>query len=276
MLKTKTKKEFLAGYNLEWSIVDKPSSPVGRVVKGVVVSRDGYLSPMTTGVLAQLLNLQFPFTDTITCEKCNTDASTLQAAHAKGALVHVAFDQAGINLWDYNPQSKPGWVDDYEQWGSLEACIEGWRKLVEVLLKRSWISETPATLSVEDVTTTLKHHRKTWLGLRSESLSVTPDQARLFIAFCDTSGLLDVGDPGPGGDLFGDSLQFASEADVFLKLAASLTKMHFSQPERPEGWEGAIQGFSTRCYGCTVAANPVLNSLIQPLSPSLPLKSERA
>jgi hypothetical protein len=268
----KSRKEYLAGYNLEWNIVDEPSSPSGRAVKGVVVSRDGYLSPMTTGALALLLNLQFPFTDTVKCEKCNTDASTLEAAHAKGALVHLAFDQAGINLWDYSPQGKPSWVDDYEQWGSLEVCIEGWRKLAEILLKRSWASETPATLSVKDVTTTLKHRRKTWLGLRSESLSVSPDQARLFIAFCDTSGLFDVGDPGPGGDLFGDSLQIASEADVWLKMAAFLTKRHFSRPERPEGWEGAIQGFSIRCFSCTIAANPVLNSHIQPLTASLPRK----
>ena len=271
----KTKQEFLAGYNLEWNLADEPSSPGGRVVKGVVVSRDGYLSPMTTGVLALLLNLQLPFTDIVTCEKCNTDASTLEAAHAKGALVQVAFEQAGINLWDYSPQSKPGWVDAYEQWGSLEVCIEGWRKLAEVILKRSWASEAPTTLSVEDITTTLKHHRKTWLGLRSESLSVTPDQARLFIAFCDTSGLLDAGDPGPGGGLFGDSLQYASEANVWVKVSALLTKMHFSRPERPEGWEGAIQGFGVRCYDCAIAANPVLNTLIQPLTASLALKSEK-
>lgn len=262
---TKSKKEFLAGYDLVWGFEDTPNYLGGQGSLFIGVSRDGSPIPRFLGVLAILFNLQFPFTDTITCECCKRDASTLDAAHAKGALVRVAFDQAGINLWDGKTLSPPSWSEE-KGFDYLYLCIDAWSKLTKLLLDRSWNSGAPAALSIKDVATYLQHHERSWFGLRTEQKYVTPDQARLFISTCKTYGLLNEADPGPGGELFGNSLKLPADADVLTKAYASMVKSRFSRPIRPANWRGAVQGFSTRCYDCTVAANPILQSRIQPLS----------
>jgi hypothetical protein len=252
----KNRDVFLSGFDLVWTVVDEPNYLGGEKSLAVAVSHNRNTSSFDKEALTQFYKMGFPFTPTIYCNDCKRNQNTVDALCAKIALVEVAFEQAGIDLWDGTDDSKPFWVDHDRPFGRLHLSIGAWSALTQALLEQSWTVGTPAKVSVSLLMDSVKHHASGFLGLFKGFQVLTSRQAQSFINYCYASGLFEAGDPGPGGSLFENSLELGPTGHPLAIAHAFMWKYQFTRPERPHGWTDAIQGFGLRCYDCSLAANP--------------------
>lgn len=252
---------FLSGFDLVWTLVDKPNYLGGEKSWKIAVSHNGN-RVMSMDGLVQRFRLGFPLTETIRCNVCQRNESAVDALYAKLTLVEVAFEQAGINLWDGTGESRPWWVDRDLPFGNLHLAVDAWFRMTNTLLEQSWAAGTPVKVSASLLMDSVKHHASGFLGLFSGFQVLTSRQAQTFINYCDASGLLQAGDPGPGGSLFENSMEPWTGAHPMIEATVAMYRYYFTRPERPHGWTGSIAGFGLRCYDCTLAANPdIVNDL---------------
>jgi len=258
-----SRKDYVAGYELCWVIFKDPSNGFQEATK-IGVLHNGEATATEYSALAVLFNVQFPFTDTIVCIRCKRDQDTWKAALYKSVLIRVAFEQADISLWDGSPTSRPQWMMNSDTpWSYTEVCVDAWGRFINHLVRLSWETGSPVSASINLVQSSFINHTKSFMGLINKTQPPTVKQATLFLDYCQASGLLEGGDPGPGGKLFAGSLTSSPGAPVLHRIMTNWWNSFFERPaERPDGWVGEVQGFGLRCAECIKVENPSIVSLV--------------